>query len=297
VSTERAAKSDRTLGGWVGIYLRGVAMGIAEIVPGISGGTIAFVSGIYEELVSSLATFSPKSVVWLFTDPKRFWQHHNGNFLMYLALGMGTSVILFAKLMSSAIATAPTLVWGFFFGLIMASVIEIGRTRKFALLGTLGVLGVGLGFLVSRLTAVSSDPQLWMYFAGGALAVCAWLLPAISGSFVLLLLGLYTSVLAAVSVLDFSILPVFLLGCVTGLALFSRLLAYLMRHYAEPILSFLTGFMAGALVKLWPWQIEGELMFASAWGEATGMTPWPWLTWVVMVAGGGALWLLTLVRQ
>ncbi len=128
------------------------------------------------------------------------------------------------------------------------------------------------------------------------MAVCAWLLPAISGSFVLLLLGLYTSVLGALSALDVSILPVFLLGCVTGLSLFSKLLAYLMRRYSEPILSVLTGFMAGALVKLWPWQIDGELMLAGAWGETTGMSPWPWLTLSMMLLGGGALWLLTLVR-
>ena len=120
MSIEGGANTDRTLGGWVGIYLRGIAMGIAEIVPGISGGTIAFVSGIYQELVSSLASFSPGSVLWLFTDPKRFWQHHNGNFLMYLALGMGTGVILFANLMNLAIANDPNLVWSFFFGLLLA---------------------------------------------------------------------------------------------------------------------------------------------------------------------------------
>ena len=288
--------SRRAPSGWVGIYLRGVAMGIAELVPGVSGGTIAFVSGIYRELVSSLAAFGPNSVVMLFGDRQRFWRHHNGSFLLWLGLGMLTSVLLFAKALNYSIATAPTLVWGFFFGLIAASVVDIGRARGRVSLATLGVLGLGLGFAVSRLPAMSGDPQWWMYFAGGALAVCAWLLPAISGSFVLLLLGLYTSVLGALSALDVSILPVFLLGCVTGLSLFSKLLAYLMRRYSEPILSVLTGFMAGALVKLWPWQIDGELMLAGAWGETTGMSPWPWLTLSMMLLGGGALWLLTLVR-
>ncbi len=289
--------TDRTVGGWWGIYLRGVAMGIAEIVPGVSGGTIAFVSGIYQELVTSLAAFGPKSVFMLFTDPRRFWQHHNVKFLLCLGLGMLSSVVLFARVLSVAIANAPTLVWGFFFGLIAASVIDIGRARRRATLATFGLLGLILGLAMSELPTVAGEPELWMYFAGGALAVCAWLLPAISGSFVLLLLGLYTSVLQAVTLLDWSILPVFVLGCATGLALFSKLLALLMRHYSETILSFLTGFMAGALVKLWPWQFEGELMLAGAWAEATSLPSWPLLTVLMMLFGSGALWLLTQVRQ
>ena len=289
--------TDRTVGGWWGIYLRGVAMGIAEIVPGVSGGTIAFVSGIYQELVTSLAAFGPKSVLMLFTDPRRFWQHHNVMFLLCLGLGMLSSVVLFARVLSVAIVTAPTLVWGFFFGLVAASVVDIGRARRRATLATFGLLGLSLGLAMSELPTVAGEPELWMYFAGGALAVSAWLLPAISGSFVLLLLGLYTSVLQAVTLLDWSILPVFVLGCATGLALFSKLLAHLMRHYSETILSGLTGFMAGALVRLWPWQIDGELMLSGAWAEVTGLSSWPLLTLLMMLFGGGALWLLTQVRQ
>lgn len=289
--------TDRTVGGWLGIYLRGAAMGIAEIVPGVSGGTIAFVSGIYQELVTSLAAFGPKSVLMLFTDPRRFWQHHNVMFLLCLGLGMLSSVVLFARVLSVAIVTAPTLVWGFFFGLVAASVVDIGRARRRATLATFGLLGLSLGLAMSELPTVAGEPELWMYFAGGALAVSAWLLPAISGSFVLLLLGLYTSVLQAVTLLDWSILPVFVLGCATGLALFSKLLAHLMRHYSETILSGLTGFMAGALVRLWPWQIDGELMLSGAWAEVTGLSSWPLLTLLMMLFGGGALWLLTQVRQ
>ena len=287
----------RDLGGWAGVLVRGMAMGVAEIVPGISGGTIAFVTGIYRELVSSLAAFSPLTLPWALTDPKRFWRHHNLSFLACLGCGMLASILLFAHLLSAAIENSPNLVWGFFFGLILFSAFEIGRARRPLTLATWGLAGFALGLASIWLEPGGGQPSYLAYFVGGALAVSAWLLPAISGSFLLLVLGLYTRVLEALANFEWAVLAVFLLGVVTGLALSARALSYLMRRFPEPLLGFLVGFMAGALAKLWPWQAEGALLLPEQWSQATAAPAQIGATVAMMLAGLAALWLLTRLKQ
>ena len=287
----------RSAAGWVGILVRGAAMGMAELVPGISGGTIAFVTGIYRELVSSLAAFTPTSLLWAVSDPGRFWRHHNLGFLVCLGCGMLASVLVFARLVGAAIESTPTLVWGFFFGLVLLSVIDVGRTRPPRVLVTLGVPGLLLGLATGILEPLESDPSYPVYFLGGALAVCAWLLPAVSGSFLLLVLGLYLEVLEAAATLNWAVLAVFGFGMAVGLALSARLLNYLMDRFFEPVLGFLTGFMAGALVKLWPWQAGGALLLPGEWSEVTGSPARVALTVVLMFAGAGVLWLLARAKQ
>ena len=295
--TAPASRGRRSAAGWFGILARGVAMGVAEVVPGVSGGTIAFVTGIYRELVSSLAAFTPTSLVWVVTDPGRFWRHHNLGFLACLACGMLVSVFAFARLISAAIEALPTLVWGFFFGLVLFSVFDIGRARRPVMLATLGVLGLLLGLAAGSLEPLGGEPSYPVYFLGGALAACAWLLPAVSGSFLLVVLGLYTQVLGAAAALNWTILAVFGLGMVVGLALFARLLKYLMERFFERVLSFLTGFMAGALVKLWPWQADGVLMLPGDWSQAAGSPARVVSTVVMMLTGAGVLWLLARAKQ
>ena len=295
--TAPAARDGRDAGAWTGVLARGAVMGIAEVVPGVSGGTIAFVTGIYRELITSLAAFSPVSLPWIVTDPGRFWRHHNLGFLTCLGCGMLASILLFARLISGAIQAAPTLVWGFFFGLVLFSVVEIGRARPWKVLSTLGVAGLLLGAATGALEPVGAAPSYPAYFLGGALAVCAWLLPAVSGSFLLVAMGLYTDVLAAAASLDWAVLGVFSLGMASGIALFARLLRYLMDRFLEPVLGFLTGFMAGALVNLWPWQAGGALLWPGTWAEATGAPSRAWLTLVMMIAGALALWSLARIRQ
>lgn len=287
----------RDLAGWGGVLVRGMVMGLAEIVPGISGGTIAFVTGIYRELVASLAAFSPLTLHWALTDPKRYWRHHNLSFLACLGGGMLASILLFAQLLRTAIATTPTLVWGFFFGLILFSVVEVGRMRRLRTLTTLGVAGFALGLASLWLEPLDGKPSYPAYFIGGALAVCAWLLPAISGSFLLLVLGLYTRVLEALATFDWAVLAVFSLGALSGLALSARALSYLMHRFPEPLLGFLTGFMAGALAKLWPWQAQGALLLPEQWSQAAAAPARFWATVAMMLAGVGALWLLTRLKQ
>lgn len=253
----------RTRSGWLGVYLRGFAMGVAELVPGVSGGTIAFITGIFDELVGTLAGLRPPSIGLLrqkgaLGSIAPYWQQHNLTFLLCLGIGMLSSVALLAHLLSLLIEAVRPLVWGFFFGLILYSVYEIGRHLSQRALLRSAPIGLLLGLLMALLEPLPAEPALWMFFFGGALAVSAWLLPAVSGSFLLLVLGLYESVLAAVTSLNWSVLLVFGVGCATGLLLFANLLSWLLKRYRESIIALLTGFMAGAAVQLWPWQVAGD---------------------------------------
>ena len=273
-------------------------MGAVEVVPGVSGGTIAFVTGIYRELVASLASFGPATIGWCLTDPQRFWRHHNLAFLSCLGAGMAVSLLVFAQLVSHWLASAPTLVWGFFFGLILYSAIDIGRARAPRQLLPLGIAGGLCGASAGLIQPLGVEPGPLAHLIGGALAVGAWLLPAVSGSFVLLLLGLYASVLGALAEFDWPVLAVFALGCALGAALFSRLFRWLLARRFEAVMSFLTGLMAGGLLRLWPWRHEGALLTPAEWGRATGAGEGDaGLVVVLMGLGAGSLWLLTRMRS
>lgn len=269
-------------------------MGIAEVIPGVSGGTIAFISGIYDELLGSIARFGPASIGVLFREGlPRFWQSHNLTFLVALAFGMGLSLVSVARLVKRALETTPPLVWAFFFGLIIASVIYLARNLRepksdtslnpnnesalsAPMLMVFGLAGLALGVVLSILSPATVDVKWWMVLVGGALAVTAWILPGISGSLMLLLMGLYPAVLAAVADFDVVLLGSLVAGCVLGLLLFSRLLSWLLSRYRAPVLAFLTGVMAGSLLKLWPWQAtDGSLLGPGQYAATQG----PALLW------------------
>ena len=293
--SEEGAPSSRGAGAWLGVFIRGLAMGVVEVIPGVSGGTIAFVTGIYRELVASLASFSPKTLVWCATDPKRFWSHHNLSFLACLGVGMAMSLLLFARLFRHWLEVAPVLVWAFFFGLILYSALAIGRARKFSGLLTFGLAGVLCGLLVAAIDPFAAQPGLAAFFMGGALAVGAWLLPAVSGSFVLLLLGLYVGALDAIATFDWPVLAALGCGALIGLALFPRLFDALLRRRFEPVMNFLTGLMVGSLAQLWPWQWDSELLTPASWSLAAGAPAQLPLAVLMMLLGAGSLWLLTLL--
>jgi putative membrane protein len=281
----------RSLRAWLMLMLRGMAMGVAELVPGVSGGTIAFVTGIYDELVGTLARFRLESLRLLRRDGLRaFWQSHNLTFLMVLGVGMVVAVLVFARLVQYLLDHVPVLVWAFFFGLIAASVVQIGRYRRIRTLLTFGVLGMVLALLVLQMGVRETDAPLWMYFVGGMVAVSAWLLPGVSGSFLLLALGLYEPVLRAINAGEWLIPLILLAGCGVGILSFARVLSWLMTRVREPMLAGLTGFMAGALPRLWPWQHDGLLMTPQGYEAVSGDASLPIAALVMLIFGALVLW-------
>lgn len=280
-----------------GLMLRGIAMGTAEVVPGVSGGTIAFVTGIYDELLRTLAGLHPGLLrVWRDDGTAAVWRASNAGFLLWLGLGMVFGVLLFARIMQWGLDTAPPVVWSLFFGLILFSIVDIARQVPLAQLGTLGLAGAALGLIVSNLTPTSVEPNLLWVFGGGALAVSAWLLPAVSGSFLLLVLGLYEPVLRALNDLHVPTLAALLAGCGLGLLLFARLLHWLMDRYRQPVLAVMVGFMAGALVALWPWRHDGALLSPAAYSQMTDVPSFLVLSGISMVMGMLIVWGLARIK-
>ena len=248
-----------TLGQHAALFARGVAMGLAEIVPGVSGGTIAFITGIYDELVGTLASLSSAFSNWR-SGWSAFLRRHNLPFLAVLAAGMATGAAGLAHLMLELLETQPGLVAGFFFGLIAASVVHVGTSSSWRWLATLGVVGLALGLVMGLFadsgTVLGTAPA--MVFVGGALAATAWMLPGVSGAFVLLLMGLYKPMLEAFTAFDLGLLVPFGAGLAIGLLAFSKLLAWLLARARRAVLALLTGFMAGSLTELWPWGLGAE---------------------------------------
>ncbi|MBX3706580.1 MAG: DUF368 domain-containing protein [Pseudomonadales bacterium] len=279
---------------WLALALRGMAMGVAELVPGVSGGTIAFITGIYDELVRTLSRLGPGMLVTLWRrGPGAVWREHNFAFLVVLGAGMLLSVLVFAHLFRYLLDTVPPVVWAFFFGLIVASVVQIGRRRPLRLLLGPGLVGVAAGLALLLLEPVQSGTSLWVFFLGGMAAVSAWLLPAVSGSFLLLVLGLYEPVLRAVAALDLPILVAVAGGCLAGILCMARLLHWLMVHVREPVLALLTGFMAGSLVQLWPWRVDGAPVAPSGYHAATDEPALVFLSMLAAFSGMVVLWLLS----
>lgn len=239
------------------VYLKGLAMGCADVIPGVSGGTIAFITGIYTELLASIKSVDIKALKTLFKEgPKAAWQQINGTFLISLLAGILTAILTLAKVIHYLMDNHAVLLWSFFFGLILASSIHMGKqivrwnaTNIIALL-----LGVLCAAFISIASPTSVEESYLNIFLGGSIAICAMILPGISGSFILLLMGLYAPVLAAVKNFQFDIMAVFAVGAVLGLIVFSRLLSWLLAHYKDAMFSLLTGFMTGALIKVWPWK-------------------------------------------
>lgn len=249
------------------VYLKGLAMGAADVVPGVSGGTIAFISGIYEIWIESLSRINLTALrLWREQGFKAMWHYIHGTFLLSLAAGILTAIFTLARTVHWLLANHPVLIWAFFFGLVLACIWFLRRdvpewnvrTTSAALIGAL------LAIIISLMPALSaSEHGLPYIFFSAALAICAMLLPGISGAFVLVLLGAYGTVLDALNHWHFPILITFALGALIGLLSFARILQWLFAHYHNTTIALLTGFIAGSLVKIWPWQIDGQHL-------------WPW---------------------
>jgi putative membrane protein len=240
-----------------GIFLRGLAMGAADVVPGVSGGTIAFITGIYSELLHSLSRFNLQLITTLKNQGiKAAWQHINGNFLLSLGLGIIVSIVSLARLVTSLLASHPLLVWSFFFGLILASSIFVLRQMQGWTLGgvILLLIGIALAVAIGQLRPAEVVASNAYIFMAGAIAICAMILPGISGSFILLLLGVYSHVLGAVKALDVTTIALFGSGCAVGLLSFVRILTWLLDHYHQRVIALLAGFIIGSLYLVWPWK-------------------------------------------
>ncbi|WP_440121109.1 DUF368 domain-containing protein [Tenacibaculum sp. Ill] len=249
---------NRTNKDYLVITLKGMAMGAADVVPGVSGGTIAFISGIYEELLGSISNINLKLLKTLKNEGlKSAWKQVNGNFLAALFVGIFISIVSLAKMISWLLVHHPILVWSFFFGLVLASVIYIAKqvTQWNLASGILLILGAILAYYITTLNPlVSEHSSMSFMFLAGAIAICAMILPGISGSFILVLLGAYKPVLAAVNNRDFTTIAFVGLGAIVGLLTFSRILKYLFENYKNLTLVVLTGFIIGSLNKIWPWK-------------------------------------------
>ncbi|OXX54377.1 DUF368 domain-containing protein [Vibrio sp. V12_P9A6T4] len=238
-------------------FLKGMAMGAADVVPGVSGGTIAFITGIYDTLLESIRRINPSLLRIVKRDGlAAAFQHINGFFLLALFGGIFTSILSLAKLISWLLATHPIPIWSFFFGLILVSVFHIVKQiEQFKLSRLLfALLGIAFAYSITVLNPMQMEPTALNTVLAGAIAICAMILPGISGSFILLLIGMYAPVLGAVKEIQADILALFLLGCVGGLLSFSHVLSWLLKQFRDLTLIFLTGLMIGTLPKIWPWK-------------------------------------------
>lgn len=232
-------------------------MGAADVVPGVSGGTIAFITGIYEELLISIKSIDKTAIQTLFRfELATFWKTINGNFLLAVLLGIATSILSLAKLVTSLLESHPIHIWSFFFGLILISAPLVMREiKKWNVAAILSLLiGVVISYLLTILTPSQTPEAYWFIFIAGALAICAMILPGISGAFILLLLGKYEFIVNALIQMNIPVILVFILGCITGLLSFSRVLSWVLEKYHTVTIALLAGFMLGSLNKVWPWK-------------------------------------------
>lgn len=261
-----------------GLVLRGMCMGAADVIPGVSGGTIALITGIYDELVGTIAAVDQRLVSALVRRRLIEVLHRvNASFLVPLLCGVGLAIVSLAKFITWLLAAHPQPVWGFFTGLILASALVVARQVagwKTAQWG-LTALGAVVGYAITTLVPVETGVEGYKFALAGVVAICAMILPGISGSFLLVVMGKYQQVLTAVHEFDWAILALFGVGAVVGLLGFSRLLKRLLTHFRASTMAFLVGLMLGSLRKVWPFRntLEGG-RYECAWPQEFNGEAW-----------------------
>lgn len=252
----------------IGVAAKGFAMGAANVIPGVSGGTIALLTGIFNELIGALnALLTPKAWKLLFKGNFReFWEYIHGTFLLWLGAGVVASVFSLAKLMEYVLSHHPVQTWAFFFGLILVSaVFMLADLKGKKAMDVLWLaIGAAMGAAICLLSPSTTPDAPWFIAICGAIAICTMILPGISGSFILVLLGKYDYIMGAVSNLDIPVLAVFAVGCVVGIVAFSKILHWLIAHFEKQTLLVLIGFTVGSLVKVWPWADKAAYQAANA---------------------------------
>jgi putative membrane protein len=239
------------------LFLKGVSMGTADVIPGISSGTIALITGIYRQLLGAIHSFNKTAFKLLLTGKwRQFWTHIHGSFLLPVGLGITVSLLTTVHVVRYLLSHHPIEIWSFFFGLsIISSIAVYQQIKKFNFLSLcITLIGGLLGYLIIQISPLATTSATWFIFMSGSLAMCAMILPGISGSLVLLILGKYTFMLDALESFDWPILTIFMLGGAVGLITFSSALLYMLRQYTDHTIALLAGFMIGSIPKTWPWK-------------------------------------------
>lgn len=283
------------------LFLTGAAMGAADVVPGVSGGTIAFISGIYFRLLNAIRS-APSALAVLFKEGfAAAWARLDGTFLAVLGSGIALSILSLARVISWLLENYPSCVWGFFFGLIVASCVYLAtqvrwRWQECVFL----VIGIAVAVFIGSIRPSEIEPTTSTIFFSGAIAICAMILPGISGSFILLIIGMYPTVINALKSFDVVFVVTFASGCVVGLLGFSHVLSYLINRFQAPVLALLTGFLAGSLAMVWPWQhvvesveksdgrvvaFRTENVMPAEFAQLTGADPYTPIVLALMVFG------------
>jgi putative membrane protein len=275
----------RKLRDYILLFFKGMGMGAADVVPGVSGGTVAFITGIYDELLQSIKSVDGQALQLLVKLKFReFWQKINGSFLITILAGIATSIFSLAKIMLYLLKNQPILIWSFFFGLILISTPLVLRAINKWRAGSViaFITGAAIAYFITIVSPSQTPDELWFVFIAGSLAICAMILPGISGAFILVLLKKYQFMMAALTEFKVVIVAVFIAGCLTGLLTFSRLLSWIFSKYHSIAVAMLGGFMLGSLNKVWPWRKPLEYITNSK-GEQTvafdeSTLPWHYLS-------------------
>ncbi|MCQ0111379.1 putative membrane protein [Zhouia amylolytica] len=290
------------------ITLKGIAMGAADVVPGVSGGTIAFISGIYEELISSINKINLSALKTLRKEGiAKTWEQINGNFFAALLLGIAISVLSLAKGIKWLLENEPILLWSFFFGLVLASILFVAKEIKRWQLSTISffIIGTIVAYYITTIPPMQNTESNLFLFLAGALAICAMILPGISGAFILVLLGAYKVVLEAIDEKNLKTIGILGIGAIFGILSFARILKWMFNHYKNLTLAILTGFILGSLNKIWPWK-ETLTWYTNSKGHEVPLlqqsilpgnyTGDPQLLWSVLLAICGFLTIYILER-
>ena len=292
------------------LFLKGMAMGAADSVPGVSGGTVALITNIYEELIDAIKSIGWQALmVWKNDGYKAAWNFVHGSFLLTLVAGILTSLVLLGRVILFLMENYQPYLMAFFAGLVLASIRFVAKNISSWNAGIVLLLFLGTGFamLLSIIPMGEVSNNLACYFIYGAIAICAMILPGISGAFILVLLGAYVPVLEALTQFNVQVIIVFAMGCMCGLMLFSRLLSWLLHHYRNIVMATLTGMLTGSLFHLWPWQLGPELsvlyqnsaryehVMPDTYAQILGTLYSPYVCLVLLLAGAAVVFLLEYV--
>ena len=239
------------------VFCKGLVMGAADVVPGVSGGTIALLTGIYQRLLDAISSVDAEAIRLLIKfEIKEFWKHVDGTFLLSLLSGIAFSILVLAKVITELLINHPIEIWSLFFGLVIISAVLVAKKiEKWDLTRIIFlILGVIIAFTVTSLSPSNTSDSYLFIFLSGAIAICAMILPGISGSFILLILGKYEFIMHSLKEFNLSIILVFAAGCLTGILSFSKVISWFLKHYFDVTMALLAGFMLGSLNKIWPWK-------------------------------------------